>query len=475
MKEKNLKIIFFIIIIALVIFAIYYIIKNQTTIVSEIKIKRTENQISHQIIMGITDFDTINPILSKNQDIQYISKLIYEPIINIGQDFKLEQGLGTEWSKLDEKTYIIRLDENKYWHNGEKFTAKDIEYTINYIKEQDTIYEDNVKNIKKIEIINDYIIKISLIIPEEDFEYMLCFPIICNVENIGTGDFVIESINGKNIVLKSKINENNLSINIYENSKKLYNAFSEEKIDIITSNNINFEKYIGKIGYNKKIICNRDFDYLKFNIEDQEVVHALFYAINKKEIVYMVYNNLYCTAEFPLQYGHYLYNGNIEHEYNISKAKQTLIDEGWEYKGEKWMKDGKDLNLEITTCEQRFSVAEIIKKNLEEVGIKVKIRKLSNSYYINNINRLNYEILLTGDTVSIKPSVLKYLNFEIEQRQDIEETYKGIYENYNKNPNFIGLYFDSILLLYSKQLKGNFECNWYNIFYNIDTWYKIKK
>lgn len=475
MKEKTLKIIFFTIIIALIIFAIYYIVKNKTIIASEIEIKRQENKLSHQIIMGITDFDTINPILSKNQDIQYLSKLIYEPIINIGQDFKLEKGLATEWNKLDETTYLIRLNENKYWHNGEKITVKDIEYTIKYIKEQDTIYRDSVKNIEKIEIINDYTFKIILAEPEEDFEYMLCFPIICDKLNIGTGIFYVESINDSKIILKSKIKEMELTINIYDNVTKLYNEFKDGKIDIITTNNINFEKYIGKIGYNKKIICNRGFDYLKFNIEDQEVIQALFYAINKKEIVYMVYNNLYCTAEFPLQYGNYLYNGNIEYEYNISKAKQILIDEGWEYTGGKWMKNWKYLNLEITTCEQRFLVAEIIKQNLEEIGIKVKIRKLSNSYYINNIDRLNYEILLTGDTVSIKPSVLKYLDFEIEQRQDVEETYKGIYENYKKSPNFMGLYFDSLILLYSKQLKGNFECNWYNIFYNIDTWYKIKK
>lgn len=331
MKEKNLKIIFFTIIIALIIFAICYIIKNQTAIASEIKIKKVENQISHQIIMGITDFDTINPILSKNQDIQYISKLIYEPIINIGQDFKLEEGLATEWSKLDEKTYLIRLNENKYWHNGEKCTAKDIEYTINYVKEQDTIYSDNVKNIEKIEIINEFTIKIYLIEPQENFEYMLCFPIICEEQNIGTGNFYIEKINKTEIVLKSKTNEKKLIINIYENSAKLYNAFSEKKIDVATTNNIDFEEYIGTIGYNKKIICNRNFDYLRFNIENPEVEQALFFAINKSAIVYKVYNNLYCTAEFPLQYGSYLYNRNIQYEYNINKAKQILKEAGWEY------------------------------------------------------------------------------------------------------------------------------------------------
>ena len=345
MKEKNFKIIFFTIIILLIILAIYYIIKNQTIIEKEIKIKKAENQISYKIIMGITDFDTINPILSTNQDIQYISKLIYEPIIDIGQDFKLEQALGTEWSKLNETTYLIKLSENRYWHNGEKFTAKDIEYTINYIKEQETIYYENVKNIESMEIINDYIIKIFLIEPEENFEYMLCFPIICEKQNIGTGDFYIESINKNEITLKSKTNEKMLIINIYENVAKLYNAFGEEKIDIIVSNNINFEEYVGTIGYNKKIICSRNFDYLKFNIENKEVVEALCYAINKNEIVYKVYNNLYCVAEFPLEYGNYLYNGNIKYEYNVNKAKQILKDSGWECNRRRLEKKWRDFEF----------------------------------------------------------------------------------------------------------------------------------
>lgn len=129
--------------------------------------------------------------------------------------------------------------------------------------------------------------------------------------------------------------------------------------------------------------------------------------------------------------------------------------------------------MTITVNEDRVAVAEIIKQNLEEIGIKVTIRNLSNSYYKNNLERLDYEILLTGNTVSIKPSIQDYLDFKIEQKQTQEETYEGIYEIYKQNPNFIGLYFDSIILLYSKKLKGNFECNWYNIFYNINTWYKV--
>lgn len=131
--------------------------------------------------------------------------------------------------------------------------------------------------------------------------------------------------------------------------------------------------------------------------------------------------------------------------------------------------------MEITTCEDRLAVAEIIKQNLEDIGIKITIRNLSNSYYKKNLEKLNYEILLTGNIVSIKPQIQDYLNFEIEQKQSIKDTYEWIYETYNQNPCFMGLYFNSVVLLYSKQLKGSFEANWYNIFYNIDTWYKIIK
>lgn len=298
---------------------------------SDIKIVRKENKISNEIIIGITDFDTINPILSKKQDVQYISKLIYEPLINIGQDFKLEQGLATEWNKLDEKSYLIRLNENKFWSNEKQFTAKDVEYSINYIKKQDTVYKDNVKNIEKIQAINDYTLKVYLLEPEEKFEYMLCFPIICEEPNIGTGQFYIDMVNESEIILKSKTNEKKIVVKIYENIAKLYNAFSKEEVDTITTSNINFEEYLGKIGYNKKIICNRNFDYLKFDINEVEVVKSILYAINKNEIIYKVYNKLYCKAEFPLQYGSYLYNENIEYEYNINKAKQVLKDAGWEY------------------------------------------------------------------------------------------------------------------------------------------------
>lgn len=476
MKEKNLKTIFFATIIIILLFSIYYIIKNKNKPTNNTEQNKAQRQINNNIKIGITKIDTLNPINTTSQDMQYISKLIYEPLINITEDFKLEEGLAIEWSKLDNTTYLIRLKENINWQNGKIFAAQDVLYTINYIKQNENLYSSNVKNIKNLEIINDYTIKIYLYEPEEDFEYMLCFPIICEKENIGTGNYYISNITDTEIKLSKKNDKKEITVKAYEDIANLYTAFSKEEVNVIITNNINYSKYIGTIGYNKKIICGREFDYLKINttnkILSKEVVQSILYAINKNQIIYNIYNNMYIPAEFPLQYGSYLYKNNIESEYNPNKAKQILKDAGWEY-NKYWTKDKQILKLEITTNYDRIDACNIIKENLETIGILVTIKQISNSYYENNLQNLNYNILLTGSVVSIKPEIQEYLDFKVEQLENIEETYKKIYTKYNEKPNFIGLYFNPIIILYAKNVQGNFNGNWYNIFYHIDTWGEI--
>ena len=334
MRENNFKTIFFIIVIMLIFISIYIIIKNNKIIAIE-EIKKNKETILVNIInVGITQFDTLNPLLSKNQDIQYITKLIYKPLIDITQDFRLQKGIAEEWNKLDNKTYLIKLQENVLWDNGKKCTSQDIKYTIDFINQNQSIFKENVKNIKNIEIVNDYLIKIFLIEPEDFFEYMLCFPIICKEENVGTGNYKIESVDNNKIELKSNTNEINLII--YNSITKLYNAFSKGEVDFFITNNINYLKYIGRVGHNKNTITGRNFDYLKYNLKNKvlknkEVIQAIELLINKNEINHKIFNNMYYTAEFPLQYGSYLYNNNIKCQNNINKAQKILEDTGWIY------------------------------------------------------------------------------------------------------------------------------------------------
>ena len=158
--------------------------------------------------MGIATFDTINPILSNNKNVQDVSKLIFEPLVNITTDYKTEPCLATEWAKIDATTYLIKLREGVQWSNGEKFTAKDVQYTIDRLKETQSIYAYNVQYVIRVVVVDDYTIQIVLSQEIPFFEYNLAFPIMSssfyaeddfqntekNISPIGTGMYKITDV-----------------------------------------------------------------------------------------------------------------------------------------------------------------------------------------------------------------------------------------------------------------------------------------
>ena len=82
MRESYMKTIFIILISILLLIAIYIGIfsgKEKILAISKLKEDHTNIFIADNIRIGIMEFDTINPILSNNKNVQDISRLIFEP------------------------------------------------------------------------------------------------------------------------------------------------------------------------------------------------------------------------------------------------------------------------------------------------------------------------------------------------------------------------------------------------------------
>ena len=193
MNEKHFKTVFITLVIILILSAIYiYVFKqNKKTIeTGRVNSNKADTLISNNIRIGIIDFDNINPILSKNKNVQDISRLIFEPLFTLTKNYQLEGVLAKECSKIADKIYIIKLNENILWHDRNKFDSSDVIFTVNILKElkENSIYYHNVKNILQIKEIDDYTIKIITDSEIPYFEYNLIFPIISskyfNEENL---------------------------------------------------------------------------------------------------------------------------------------------------------------------------------------------------------------------------------------------------------------------------------------------------
>ena len=185
-------------------------------------------------------------------------------------------------------------------------------------------------------------------------------------------------------------------------------------------------------------------------------------------------------------------------EYNLENAKRILENAGWTYNTKNWSKkidgENKIIELEILVDEdnqKRVKVAELIKEQIKKLGINIEIKKVSENEYKNNIERKEYSIAIINNTYGYSPSLDLYFeknnisNYDgkniinkmnqIEQ-ENIEDKKRillnEIIDEYNTEVPYISLYYDTYTIVYSNNLIGEIEPNSYNVFYNIENWYR---
>ena len=528
MKNNIVKYIFIIVVICLIGFAIYTIYQdkaNENVGQEVVSVKEETKQTD--IRLAISELDTINPILSKNKNVQDISFLIYDSLFRITPDYQIENCLAEECSKSGENSYLVKLKKNVKWHDGTTFTTKDLKFTIDRLKEIDSIYAYNVQYVIGLEIIDDYTIRINLDKEIPFFEYYLTFPILSdhyyadedfketekNKHPIGTGMFVIAENNDATITLKknqnwwNKDNKNivldKITIHLYSSMGEVYNAFKTGNIDLIHTT-MNIEEYIGTIGYQKKENKGRQHDFIALNFNNEllqrgEIRKAISYSIDKSNIVSAVYNNQYTTANFPLDYGSYLYEDKgTSSGYNVDKAKAILEENGWVYQNKVWQKKENyrtkrlEFNFVVKASdEDRVAVAEIVEEQLENLGLKINLIKANDTQYERYLENKNYDLILARSTVGLSPDLTSYFgegnlaNYgneealsilkdvsNIKETDKLKEKYARLSEIYQSDFPYISLYFDQSITVYSNSLHGELGSNWYNSFYHIETWYR---
>lgn len=524
MKLNYFKYIFIIFAIAIMIFAIIKI-KNEEQ-KEQVQIYETEEEAIQEITelkLGVASFDSINPILSKNKNVQDITKIIYEPLVTLTSDYKAEACLAKEWAKQNDTTYIIKLRNDKKWSDGEKFTAEDVKFTIDRLKDSDTIYSANVQYVTFIEIVDDTTIRIILSQEVPFFEYNLTFPILSSkyysdkefipdIVPTGTGMYKVSEVQDSVLILtkndyfheSQNLKLDKISITIYSSIGELYNSFKIGNVDFICTQNSNLKEHIGTIGYHSKEMKGREHDFIAFNTQSAllsqvNVRKAIAYSIDKSNIVSSIYGDNYFTSNFPLDYGNWTYQQQEENSiYNTEHAKQILVDDGWSYRNKYWQKivnyktQRISLNFIVNSSElNKVNVAQNIKAQLENQGIRINLIKASEEQYKNYLTNKNYDMILCGINLSISPDLSTFfgdnnlanyssdevnvLMNEIKNLNDegeLKNNYSKLIEIYNSEMPYLSLYNNKYTAAYSMNLVGTLEPNWFFQFYNIGDWHK---
>lgn len=536
-RSNLFKYIFIIFVIGIMVFAVYMFRTGEE---EKAQMQQNQEKIEEQtkvreINLGIAEFDTMNPITSHNKNVQDIQRLIYEPLISLSSDYKIEASLATEWAKQGDTSYIIKLRDGVKWSDGTEFTAEDVRFTIDRLKENTSIYSYNVEEVSQVDVVDKLIVKITLDKEVPFFEYNLTFPIVEAIgysgETIpgGTGRYKISENTDSDMILvkndnwwgtqTTSLSLEKITITKYANLGEMYNAFKIGNVDVISTDNTNLQEYIGKIGYNEKQIQGREHTFLVLNtqnafLQSLALRKAIAYSIDKDNVVASVSSNQYYTSSFPMEYGTWIYQAqNSSLGYNPEQAKQELTDDGWTYRRSRgWQKTTTttttnerthrntkrtttqriELNLLVKASDAiKVTVAENIQSQLANQGITVNLIRAGDSQYTTAINNKSYDIALCSIARSPNPSLelyfgennlANYANEEVtEIMKEVKNTnddevlksdYQKLSEYYKNEIPYISLYSSRHTIVYSGNLSGEFAPNWISSFYGIQTWAK---
>lgn len=478
-----------------------------------------------ELNLPLIEVDTLNPILTKNKQVSDVLKLIYEPLFDFDEENRLEAKLALEWYAKDDLTWIIKLNPNIKWHSGEAFTADDVIFTYQTILNEESVYKENIKNITSIEKIDTNAIQIQLASRQENLQYQLVFPIIPRYyfENdlrregksffaMGTGPYKYEGISedGKIITLKAnrdwwqgkEFKLNTIYLYQYATYGEAMKAFKSTEIDVISTTMSSWQKKFGAIGINAYSYESSEFETIIPNtqniiLKESSVRRMILAGINSANIIESVYLGCGKVSDYPIASNSYLNFYETDKSYDIEKAKQLLVNAGWNNENGVWQKnvEGKKYTLDFdllvnADSEEKLEIANLIVANLQEIGVKVKIVKVNAKEYQKRLQEGKFELALATLNLDMDTDILELVssnnpkNFARYQNQEVDTLLQEIYfENleekflqlqnlYKNEAPYIGMYYKCNQLLTNKSVKGDIKPTSWNVYHNIIGWCK---
>jgi peptide/nickel transport system substrate-binding protein len=341
--------------------------------------------------------------------------------------------LAREWSYDPEKTaFAFKLDPKAKWHDGVPITADDVVFTLNYYKKHTYIWI-SVEYVDRAEAVDPRTVIIYLSKPYAPFISDIggTMPVLPrhiweSVEDpkafddprsfVGSGPYLFKDFNKAqgsylfeafNDYYQGRPKADRL---IYVRSGKALASLSTGQVDLANIQPEMAEPLEKKgltvirdeRGWNKKLMIN----HKKAPFDRREFRQALAHAINQQEIVDKSHRGFATPASYGLlTIDHAMYNPDTPtYSFNPAKARELIESLGFSRGAEGfYQKDGQPLSLELLSS--NVTVAgesvpdrdgEIIKKQLEEVGIHTELVNMEQATTDSRVKNWDFDLAVSG-------------------------------------------------------------------------------
>jgi len=347
---------------------------------------------------------------------------IYDSMVGIDSESRPVPWLAEYWeSTPDGIIWTIHLVKNATWHDGTPFTAHDVKFTFDHVLEVEyPRWSDLWETVEKVEVIDDYTLKIYLKFPYPDFVTdVLTFPIVPkhiweevvtapdfdpftyratdDVLKVGNAPWIfVEYVPGQYVKYKANPNffkgrpfadellmpiitspdAGILALRKGEVDEWYWRLSSEALPTLLQDPDIRIHLYLSPY------VCHWGFNTQKFPLNIKEFRYALAHCVDKDYVVETIMHGY----GRPGRFGVWPITGIFEdwanpdpkcgvygYEFDLSKAAEILDELGFtDIDGDGFREgpNGEEIDLELappTYCPIRVRTAEMIKEWLAQI------------------------------------------------------------------------------------------------------------
>jgi len=375
---------------------------------------------------------SMDPYANNETATNSILSNIFDPLVAFDKDIKTYPALATSWSNPEPTVWIMNLRKGVKFHNGSAFTADDVVFSFNRMKNWDKSgFKGKVSMIKSMTKIDDFTVKITTNKPFPILLRKLSYLNILDKETlegksdqwiglhaIGTGAYKLDSWSkGDSIKLsanpnywKGKATYDKVLLRPLTNNATRVAAMLSGEVDLINRVpvvDVNRVKANDKLDFfiqpgMRLIFLQMDQDrdnspYIKSHdgknpFKDVRVRKALYYGINEDAIIKYVMKGFAKPAAQLSPSSIFGHDKSIAKrpKYDLKKAKALLAEAGYP--------DGFEVVLD--TPNDRYindsQIAQAVAASLAKLNIKVKVNATPKSTFFAETAKINTSFFLMG-------------------------------------------------------------------------------
>ena len=384
------------------------------------------------------------PLLASDGASAEISRLIFNGLVKYGPDLKLTGDLAERWELLDSGQKIIfYLRKDVLWQDGAPFTAKDVKFTFDRLRDPGvpTPYAASFDKVKSLRVLDDLTVQVDYsepfspglvswtmgIIPEHLLRDKDFKTTDFRRHPVGTGPYRLEQwLSGQQLVLTANKryfegvpNIERYVYRIIPDQATTFLELQAEALDGVALSPLQFEKQTEtpffKKNYTPYHWSGRQYTYLAYNLKnplfsDPRVRHALGMAVDKEEIIRATLLGHGRVSAGPFLAESWASDPTVKPgAYDPEGARRLLKEAGWvDSNGDGLLeKEGHPFSFTVLTNQgndQRKMICELIQKRWRDIGVDMKIQVVEWSVLLKEfIQGRRFEAVLLAWSLSLEP------------------------------------------------------------------------